>query len=153
SGRHAGLLTTPQLKHVGVCDSMNSVALPASAACLTEVLLMRTALLAGLVAVSVSSAEPAKVGFAVENFTLKDYSGKTFSLAGCRDSKAVVVVFLGTECPINNAFVPVLSDLHRNYAEKGVQLIAINANRQDTPQRIAAHVKKYGIAFPVLKDT
>jgi len=60
----------------------------------------------------------------------------------------VVIVFLGTECPINNAFLPVLAELHRTYSTKGVQFFAINANRHDTPDIIAAHAKKHEIPFP-----
>src|SRR5439155_3409416 len=68
------------------------------------------------------------------------------------DKKAVAVVFLGTECPINNAYLPRLAELHKTYANRGVQFVAINANCQDTAPRIAAHAKKHEIPFPVLKD-
>src|SRR5262249_25210173 len=72
--------------------------------------------------------------------------------ADLRDKKAVVVVFLGTECPVNNAFLPTLAELHRQYAPKGVQFLGVNANLQDTPERVAAHARKHALPFPVLKD-
>jgi len=86
-------------------------------------------------------------------FSLKDAKGKEHSLADCKDSKAVVVVFLGTQCPINNAYVPTLNQMHKDYSSKGVSFYAINSNSQDTPQRIADHAKQHQIPFPVLKDT
>ena len=60
---------------------------------------------------------------------------------------------LGTECPLNNAYVPVLADLHEAYSAKGVAFVGINSNVHDTPARILAHVKANKIPFPVLKDT
>ncbi|HEY7156903.1 MAG TPA: thioredoxin family protein [Gemmataceae bacterium] len=86
-------------------------------------------------------------------FTLKDASGKDWSLEDQQKKKAVVVVFIGTECPVNNAYIPRLAELHKEYAPRGVAFVAINANSQDTPVRVAAHAKEQGIPFPVLKDT
>ena len=64
-----------------------------------------------------------------------------------------MVVFIGLECPIANAYVPVLNDLHKKCAAQDVQLLAIDSNSLDTPAKIAGHAKEYKVAFPVLKDT
>src|SRR5262245_64204431 len=56
----------------------------------------------------------------VSSFELKDARDqKTVSLAGLRDSEAIVVVFLGTQCTINNAFLPELARLQKQYARCG----------------------------------
>jgi peroxiredoxin len=89
---------------------------------------------------------------AIAKLDLKDVEGKTWAVADLKGKKAVVIVFIGTQCPINNAYMPRLAELHQDYAAKGVQFLAINANKQDTPAKIAAHVKEYGIPFPVLRD-
>src|SRR5262249_31439958 len=90
---------------------------------------------------------------AVAPFVLKDpRNDKPVALGDYKDRKAIVLVFLGTECPINNAYLPVLAGLAKAYESKGVTFLGINANRQDTPDRIAAHAKKFDIPFPVLKD-
>jgi peroxiredoxin len=88
----------------------------------------------------------------VRPFTLQDAADRSVSLASFKDSKAVVVVFLGTECPVNNLYVTTLAGLHKSYSGKGVAFVGINSNVQDTPTRIAAHVKANGIPFPVLRD-
>src|SRR5262249_40350218 len=62
------------------------------------------------------------------------------------------VLFLGTECPINNLFLPRLAELHKEFAPKGVQFLAVNANRQDAAARVAEHARKHSLPFPVLKD-
>src|SRR5262245_23342087 len=86
-------------------------------------------------------------------FTLTDPRDQTrFALDDCKDKKAVVVLFLGTECPINNNYMPRLIELHKEYADKGVQFVAINANRTDSAQRVVEHAKKHAVPFPVLKD-
>jgi len=92
------------------------------------------------------------VGKSIANFTLKDTADKDWSLADCKDKKAVVVIFVGTECTITNAYMPRLGELYKTYADKGVAFIAINANNQDTVAKIAGHAKEYKLPFPVLKD-
>lgn len=83
---------------------------------------------------------------------LPDPAGKTWSLDEPKDAKAVVVLFLGTQCPINNAYLPRLAELHAVYAPKGVAFVAINSNEHDTAAAIRDHAKKYRLPFPVLKD-
>jgi peroxiredoxin len=92
------------------------------------------------------------LGKRIEDFTLTDTTGKTWSLAGLKDRKAVVVLFLGTECPINNAYLPRLTELSRAYEPRGVPFVALNANRQDSPAAVAEHARKNALPFPVLKD-
>src|SRR5262245_49157858 len=69
------------------------------------------------------------LGKVVADFTLKDAAAKAHSLHHYKDKKAVVVLFLGTECPINNAYAPRLAELSEAYAAKGVQFLAINSNQ------------------------
>ncbi len=78
---------------------------------------------------------------------------KSVSLAEFKDKKAFVIVFVGTECPINNNYMPRLAEFHKQFANQGVQFLGINSNLQDTPDRIIAHAKKHEIPFPILKDT
>jgi peroxiredoxin len=86
-------------------------------------------------------------------FTLTDpRDQKRVSASDFKSAKALVLVFVGTECPINNAYMLRLADLHKEYAAKGVQFLAVNSNLQDTPDRVAAHAKKHGLPFPVVKD-
>lgn len=89
----------------------------------------------------------------IDSFTLKDTTGKDWSLKDRKKDKAIVVVFLGTECPVNNAYIPRLIELHKEYAPRNVSFVAINANSTDTPAHVAAHAKDHGVPFPVLKDT
>ncbi|MCI0463100.1 MAG: redoxin domain-containing protein [Gemmataceae bacterium] len=92
------------------------------------------------------------VGKTIASFTLKDTTGRPVALADFKDRKAVVVIFLGTQCPINNQFAPHLAGLHKEFSPKGVQFLGLNSNHQDSSKTIAEHAKKYAIPFPVLRD-
>ena len=48
---------------------------------------------------AVNAGTPAKT----IDFCLEDTAGKTWASRDLKEKKAVVVVFLGTQCPINNA--------------------------------------------------
>jgi peroxiredoxin len=87
------------------------------------------------------------------SFSLKDVAGREVALADFKDKKAVVLIFTGTECPVNNYYMLRLKQLDEKYAAKGVQFLAVNSNPQDTVETIAKHAKQNGVVFPVLKDT
>src|SRR5262245_32357312 len=114
--------------------------------------------MAGLLALACSlmgfsKDPPAPVGQKIADFTLQDArSQKPIALVDFKDQKAVVVIFMGTECPINNAYLPRLAQLHKDYSAKSVQFVGINSNSQDAAERVAEHAKKHEIPFPVLKD-
>jgi peroxiredoxin len=95
---------------------------------------------------------PPAIGAKVADFSLADVDGRVHSLYGFKDKKAIVIVFVGTQCPIANLYVPGLIDLHKKYGEKGVQFLAINSNDQDTLEAVVAHARERKVPFPVLKD-
>ncbi|MGH7127342.1 MAG: redoxin domain-containing protein, partial [Planctomycetaceae bacterium] len=110
--------------------------------------------IAPLVTVSGSAAEEETppVGRKVEDFTLDDYRGQSHSLTDYAESRLVVLTFLGTECPLAKLYSPRLAALAKEYESQGVTFLAVNANRQDSLTEIAAHARRHGIEFPVLKD-
>jgi peroxiredoxin/mono/diheme cytochrome c family protein len=94
------------------------------------------------------AAEPTRIA----PFTLPDAAGKAWTLPDRKLAPLVVVVFTGTACPVNNAYMPVLAKLHQEYAGKGVAFVAINSVPVDDAKATAEHAKKVGLPFPVLKD-
>jgi peroxiredoxin len=105
-----------------------------------------------LVAASVGRSGDPIPATKIEPFTLPDAAGKPWKLPEAKQAPLVVVVFTGTLCPINNAFMPVLAKLHDEYKDKGVTFVAVNANVQDTAQEIVEHAQKHKLPFPVLRD-
>src|SRR5438132_1563198 len=69
----------------------------------------------------------APLGVRLADWTLpRSSDGRSWSLArDGRQAKVVVVVFLGTECPINNLYLPSLVTLHKKYAPRTVLFAGI----------------------------
>jgi len=88
----------------------------------------------------------------IAEFTLNEFKGAKRSLSEWHDSPILVVVFLGTECPLARLYGKRLAELEQEYQSRGVQILGINSNQQDTLQKIATYALKHDIQFPLLKD-
>ena len=100
-----------------------------------------------------SASPPASpVGKQIDNFKLQDYRGAVHELDDWSDKKAIVVAFLGTECPLSLVYGPRLAELAKEYEPRGVAFLGIDANRQDSLAEIAHYARVHGIEFDILKD-
>ena len=88
----------------------------------------------------------------IENFSLPDASGKIHSLSNYKDSKAIVVMFIATECPVSNAYNKRMAKLYNQYKEKKIAFVGINSNKQESVSDIKNHSEKNGLKFTILKD-
>ncbi len=87
-----------------------------------------------------------------DNFKLENYDGKTYELAEFKDSKAIVVMFIATRCPVSNDYNERMVSLYEDYTGKGVRFLAVNSNKAEDVQEIKKHAGENGFLFPVLKD-
>lgn len=111
------------------------------------------AMLAAFAAYSpASAAEASRVGRKIESFELRDFYGKVHKLDDYRDSKVLVVAFLGIDCPLVKLYTPRLVELADEFKDKGVTFVGINANHQDTVTEINAFAQRNKVDFPILKD-
>ncbi len=116
-------------------------------------MLQRLVAIAVILSVTVAArAADEPLGRKVESFQLQDFRGKQHELADYRDSKFVVLAFLGTECPLAKRYGPRLAKLAEAYQPRGVSFLGINANVQDSIAEIAAYARVHGIHFPILRD-
>lgn len=113
---------------------------------------LRAAAAGRLGAGSSDAPQRGQPGFTVEPFTLKAADGAPWSLADAGAAKATVVLFLGAACPLNNAVLPRLAEIHQRFAKEGVRFVGLNANSQESPKEVAAHAQEHKLPFPVLKD-
>jgi len=93
---------------------------------------------------------PPGVGQLAPDFTLSDLAGKPVSLADFR-GKVVIVNFWATWCPPCRAEMPSMELLHRELADEGLVLLAVNiekTGRQTVPGFLATSPH----SFPVLFD-
>ena len=93
-----------------------------------------------------------KVNRPMPNFTVEKAEGGPFSLYDLAGKKAAVLVFIGTDCPNANLYLPRLVAMSRAYEAKGVAFVAIDSNASETAEAIAAHAKEHGLPFPAFKD-
>src|SRR5687768_12288956 len=112
-----------------------------------EVLMHGLALILALMTSAIVAEEPVPIGRQVADFQLDDYLGTQHSLAEFKDKQAVVVVFLGVECPLAKLYGPRLAELAAAYKEHGVAFVGIDSNRQDTLAELAHYARKHGIEF------
>ena len=116
------------------------------------ILLLLSAAFAGGKASAERALVPPAIGAKVGDVAMKDVSGRIRSLREFKNKKAIVVIFVGTECPIANLYFPTLAEMQKRYADKGVQILAINSNDQDTFADVVAHASERKLPFPICKD-
>jgi peroxiredoxin len=107
-------------------------------------------LLAGFLALAFLPSSGVKK---IENFTLNDYNGVPHSLSQYHSSRAVVLIFISTQCPVSNAYDKRMVSLYKEYLHRGVVFLGINANSQENAEDIKSHAQEHDFLFPVLKDT
>jgi peroxiredoxin len=90
-------------------------------------------------------------------FSLKGVDGKQYSLKDYADKKAVAVIFTCNHCPASVKAEDRLIQLQKDYAGRGLQLIAINSNEDknhptDSFDHMVERAATKGFNFPYLRD-
>ena len=90
-------------------------------------------------------------------FSLPATNGKGYGPIDFADKKALVIIFMCNHCPYVQAVIDRLIAIQTDYADKGVQLIGINANDsenypEDSFKAMQEWVEERGINFPYLHD-
>ncbi len=97
------------------------------------------------------------VGKAGPSFKLKGVDGNDHSLDDYADKKALVVVFTCNHCGTSVQYEDRLIQLQKDYADKGVLLVAINPNEDkdhpgDSYENMIQRAEEKGFNFPYLRD-
>ncbi len=98
------------------------------------------------------SAGETLVGRQIESFTLPDVHGRDQTLAALRGDGPLVVLFVGVECPLVGQYMPRIAELATEYAKRGVRLVVVDANRQDSLAELTAFGQRHKLELPILKD-
>ena len=94
-----------------------------------------------------------KIDENVKEWSLKGTENKTYSLKKLREKKkAVVLIFLATQCPAVDDYVERIVTLVKDYKEKDVQFVGIHSNKHETVKEIKKYREKHNFEFPILKD-
>jgi peroxiredoxin len=97
------------------------------------------------------------LGTQAPDFSLPDAEGRTVSLADFADGPVLLVMFICNHCPYVKHVAGELAALARQYQQRGVAVVGINANDfagypDDAPDKMAEEVQARGYTFPYLVD-
>ncbi len=92
------------------------------------------------------------VKFATDNFALIDQNGRFFELYRQAGARAVVFMSYGIGCPMVRKNLISFQQLAEKYATKGVRFFFIDANPQDTRERVIEEAREFNIQVPILLD-
>lgn len=82
------------------------------------------------------------------NLAVKDLNGGDLKPAGRR----IVVVFISSECPVSNAYIPVLNKLAAEFAPRGFAFVGAYVDPESDLPAFREHAKSFGIAFAAADD-
>jgi peroxiredoxin len=95
---------------------------------------------------------PLAIGATVEDFTLPDADGKEQSLNSLKGKNGSVLIFVGTKCPVSNAYNERMEKLAQDYKARGINVIGINSNVAESAAAVKAHAAENKLTFAILKD-
>lgn len=79
-------------------------------------------------------------------------SGEVHRLGGAEEARPFALIFLGTECPISNRFVPRISELAVQAEEHRIDLFGVLSDPAVSYQAATEYIADRSIEFPVLWD-
>ena len=82
-----------------------------------------------------------------QTVSLADLDGDPVSLEALR-GKPVWLSFFATWCPPCQEETPVLRDMHRTYADDGLELVAVSV-QETTADDVAAYAETYGLDYTI----
>jgi peroxiredoxin len=109
---------------------------------------------------------PLEIGAAAPDFALPGVDGKTYRLADFAAAKVLVILFTCNHCPTAQAYEERILQLHADFKDRGVALVAISPNDplavrldelgytdvNDSLEDMKIRAKDRGFAFPYLYD-
>jgi peroxiredoxin len=98
-----------------------------------------------------------EIGQRAPDFDLPGIDGKNWSLASCKGSKVLVVVFWCNHCPFVIGSEDRMNKFFADYASRGVGVVAINSNETenhpgDSFENMKTRSKEKGFKFAYVRD-
>ena len=107
-----------------------------------------------------------EIGSSAPDFDLPGVDGKNYRMADFDDAEALLVIFTCNHCPTAQAYEDRIKQLHADYLDRGVSLVAISPNDAeavrldelgysdvgDSLEDMKVRAKEAGFEFPYLYD-
>lgn len=123
--------------------------------CLQKALSVSVALLVSVGGATFAADFEAKgtpIGARVDSFRLTDHQGKEWTIEDFRGKRATVYAFIGTQCPLAKMYSTKLVAIEKQYRDRGVSVVAVDSNIQDSLAEMSVHARKFEFSFAFLKD-
>ena len=85
-------------------------------------------------------------------FSLGDANGNEHQFSELSREKAVVLMFVATDCPNSNTYAPVLARLYREYSPRGVAFFNVYSDPSEGAQLVRKHDADFKTPFTALLD-
>ena len=84
--------------------------------------------------------------------TIFDLAGHTLDPFDAADSKAIVFIFINTDCPISNRYAPEIRRVEEAFVRSGVRFWLVYADADTSSEAIRKHIKEYRLPQRALRD-
>ena len=92
------------------------------------------------------------VGEAAPAFSLTSSEGASLNLEDFKNKGPLMLVFWATWCPVCKEELPQIKKIVDEFGPRGLAVIGINVGVNDSPRKMVAYKKKYGLEYPVAFD-
>jgi peroxiredoxin len=94
-----------------------------------------------------------RIGEEVGEFGFRDIVGRTYHVRQLTKLGPVVIVFLSTKCPLAQRYAERLKRLSAHHSTRGVTVIGVYANADETADDVASMAAAAGFSFPIVLDS
>ena len=96
-------------------------------------------------------------GWKAPDFTLKDPSGKSFTMKSQLGEKGLLIAFICNHCPYVQRIAHRLADDTKELIAEGINVLAVMSNdyqdyAEDSPENMQKFAAEHGFKFPYLVD-
>lgn len=108
-------------------------------------------LVSSTLAILLSLATASNAIHAADSFSLRTLGGQQERIV-LANSKATAVFFLSSVCPMSGDYSQRIASVHKEYSGKGVRLLLVNANDNETDAEVRNHASKSGLPSQLYRD-
>ena len=96
--------------------------------------------------------EPVKTESPRQELQFTDLNDKSYTFKAPVGSRALVLIFVTTDCPIANSYQPALARLYDEFHRTGFEFVMVHEGLDQSIDKLKEHSKEYTVPFSVVMD-